>query len=92
MPQLESGVKGYVRVMAVLDWHFPIDFHDRVYECCEMCFWYREASKTCGINHEPIPFPGKYRGANCPFAVVTEEQAEKIITAFAETIGENDEN
>lgn len=86
MAKFESGVKAYVPALAIVQNYFPIDHNDREYCCCEECFYYREASKTCGLNHKPVLFPGRYVGDYCPLQRVTEEQHEKLIKAFAEIL------
>ena len=90
MAKFESGVKGYVPSLALVTNYFPIDYNGREYCCCEECFFYREASKTCGLNHQPILFPGKYVGQECPLHKVTEKQVEQIYDAFEKIITEGD--
>ena len=91
MARFESGVAGYVTAVALVSNPFPVDFNGREYCCCEECFFYREASKTCGLNHKPVLFPAKYTGEHCLLERVTDEQLEKITAALAEILGEEDE-
>ena len=88
MPKFESGVKGYTFGIALVANPFPIDWNDREHECCEECFYYREASKTCGLDHKPVLYPGKYVGDTCMLRKVTEEQYMAIIDAVEDIIGE----
>ncbi len=90
MPNFESGVKGYTLGVALVETHFPIDYKDMQHECCEECFYYREASKTCGLNHRPVLFPGKYVGEECPMHKITEEQYDRIWRLLIEIFEENE--
>lgn len=84
----ESGISKYVHAVAKVDVFFPVDNNGREYCCCGQCFFYREASQTCGLNHQPVTFPSKYVGYACPLQRVTEEQDEKINSTFADVISE----
>ena len=88
--RFESGVKAYRLGVALVENPFPVDERDVAHECCEECFFYREASKTCGLNHKPCMSPSKFVGEWCPMIKVTDEQRQKLIEALAEIIGEED--
>lgn len=74
----ESGVTAYVHGVALVEIYFPIDSKGTEYCCCEQCFYFREASRSCALNHETIAFPSRYVGDNCPLIRVTPEQYDEI--------------
>jgi len=91
MAKFESGVRGYVTAVALVTNYFPIDDKGREYCCCEECFFYREASKTCGLNHQPVLFPSKYTGDNCPLIRVDEKQFDRISETMMDCLEMEDE-
>lgn len=91
MAKFESGVSAYVFGIGVVANPFPVDDRGVAHTCCEECFYYREASKTCGLNHKPVLFPGRYVGDECLLHNVTEEQYMAIIDAVEDIIGGTDE-
>ena len=91
MAKFESGVSKYVPAVALVYNFFPVDHNGREYCCCEECFFYREASKTCGLDHRPVLFPAKYVGEHCLLLRLTDEQMNRINTVFAEIIMENED-
>ena len=90
MPKFESGVKAYVHAVGLVENFFPIDGRDNEFICCQQCFFYREASQTCGLNHMPILYPNKYVGQECMLHRVTDEQFERLQNALIEIIMENE--
>ena len=90
MARFESGVASYVTGIALVKNYFPVDSRGSAYECCEECFFYREAFKTCALNHRPVLFPGKYTGQECMLQRVTDDQAQRIEEAFINIIMEEE--
>ena len=88
MAKFESGVKAYTFGVALVDNPFPVDDRGIPHECCEECFFYREASKTCALNHRPVYKPERYVGDMCPLNKVTDEQYQKMIDAIADILQE----
>ena len=66
MANFESGVKTYVIGKAVVKAHFPVDFKGNADVCCTQCFYFRDASKRCGLTGEISEYPSKYVGSFCP--------------------------
>ena len=92
MARFESGVASYVTGIALVRNYFPADSRGIAYECCEECFFYREASKTCALNHKPVLFPGKYTGQECMLHRVSDDQSQRIEEAFIKIIMEGEED
>ena len=89
MPLFESGVASYIHAVAKIDVYFPVDGHGNSHICCEQCFFYRDSSRSCGLNHESCTFPSKYVGGACPLIPVDTEQAGKIESVFCEIAEQN---
>lgn len=84
MAFFESGVSSYIHAVGKVDIYFPVDHRGHSHICCEQCFFYRESSHSCALTHEPSTFPAKWVGDACPLMPVTDEQAKKVETLFAE--------
>ena len=91
MAKFESGVRSYTFGIGLVANPFPVDDRGIPHECCEECFFYREASKTCGLDHKPVLNPARYCGDTCLLNKVTEEQYFAIINAVEDIIGGKDE-
>ena len=61
-----SGIKNYKVGTATVQASFPIDLKGNLYLCCEMCRFYRQTSRRCGLNGELTAFPERYIGEFCP--------------------------
>ena len=85
----ESGISKYVHAVAKMDVYFPVDHKGNEYCCCSQCFFYREASQTCGLNHQPVTFPNKYTGYACPLERVNDEQDRRLNELMMEIVEEN---
>lgn len=65
----DSGVKGYVTGKYTIRVHFPIDFKDNAEICCRHCPFLSSNERMCQLNKEPVAFPNKFVGYNCPLEV-----------------------
>lgn len=74
MANFESGVASYIHAHAVVEVFFPVDNKGNADICCAQCFYYREASKRCGLNFEVCEYPNKYVGSSCPLVRTDEEE------------------
>ncbi len=72
--KFESGVSQYVHGVALVEVYFPVDNKGTEYCCCEQCYYFRESSRSCAINHETVAFPGRYVGSSCPMMRVSDKQ------------------
>ena len=72
MANFESGVASYVHGRATVDVYFPVDQRGNADISCTQCFFFREASRRCGLNGEVSQYPSKYVGSNCPLEMVEE--------------------
>lgn len=70
----ESGVKGYVTAQAVVTVHFPIDWKGSVEVCCRQCPYLSSNERMCQLNKQPVAYPNKYVGAECPLKEVKTEE------------------
>lgn len=74
MSAFDSGVKGYVTAQAVVTVHFPIDFRDNAEICCRNCPYLSSNERMCQLNKQPVAYPNKYVGAECPLQKVKTEE------------------
>ena len=89
MACFDTGISEYVHAIAKVDVYFPVDSRGNAYCCCNQCFFFREASKSCALNHEVCAFPNKYVGGSCPLMSVSDEQHERIIKVLSDIAIEN---
>lgn len=66
MPCFDSGVSGYVRCYAVIEVNFPVDDKGRSDIACKHCQYLSSNERMCQLNKEPVAYPQKYVGQNCP--------------------------
>lgn len=85
----ENGISDYVHAVAKVDVYFPVDSRGNSHICCEQCFYYRESSHSCALNHEVCAFPSRYIGGMCPLVSVDDEQAKKVDAVFIEIAEQN---
>lgn len=62
----ESGVTAYVHGKATVDVYFPVDSRGNADISCQQCFFFREASRRCGLTGQISEYPNKYVGSHCP--------------------------
>lgn len=65
----ESGVSSYVIGTAVVEVSFPVDRKGNADVSCSQCFFYREASRRCGLTGQISEYPNKYVGSHCPLEI-----------------------
>lgn len=70
--RFESGVYGYVKAECTVTVYFPIDKKGEADISCRQCPYYRQQSRTCGLNESIVPFGEKFVGPNCPLRRVDE--------------------
>lgn len=85
----ESGISSYVHAVAKVDVYFPVDSRGNSHICCEQCFYYRESSHSCALNHEVCAFPSRYVGGMCQLVSVTDEQSEALDKLMIEIAEKN---
>ena len=66
MANFESGVTRYIIGKYTVTNHFPVDKKGNADICCTQCFYFREASRRCGLTGEISEYPSKYVGSCCP--------------------------
>lgn len=62
----ESGVTSYITGKAEVRVHFPVDSKGNADISCNQCFFFREASRRCGLTGYISEYPNKYVGSECP--------------------------
>lgn len=62
----DSGVASYVHGNATVDVYFPVDGRGNADISCQQCFFFREASRRCGLTGQISEYPTKYVGSHCP--------------------------
>ncbi len=72
MARFESGVKSYIVGTAVVKAHFPVDFKGNSDVSCSQCFFFRDASRRCGLTGEISEYPNKFVGSLCPLEMESE--------------------
>lgn len=65
----ESGVSSYVIGTAVVEVSFPVDRKGNADVSCSQCFFYREASRRCGLTGQISEYPNKFVGSHCPLEI-----------------------
>lgn len=70
MANFESGVKSYVKARAVVAVSFPVDYKDRAEIACKHCPYLSSNNRMCQLNKEPVAYPDRYVGQNCPLEEV----------------------
>ena len=73
MGSFESGVVSYVHGRATVDVYFPVDAKGNAEICCTQCFFFREASRRCGLTGEVSQYPTRYVGGSCPLEIQEEQ-------------------
>lgn len=66
MASFDSGVSSYVAAQATVKVYFPVDNRGNADINCTQCFFFREASRRCGLTGEISQYPTKYVGSSCP--------------------------
>lgn len=70
--RFSSGISSYVHATATVDVYFPVDNKGNADINCTQCFFFREASRRCGLTGEISQYPTKYVGSSCPLERVEE--------------------
>lgn len=74
MSYFDSGVSAYVRAKTTVTVNFPVDFRGNADINCTQCFFFREASRRCGLTGQISQYPTKYVGDSCPLEIVEESE------------------
>lgn len=72
MPRFETGVKRYIKAIAVVEVSFPVDWKDNPEIACKHCNFFVRATQKCGLTQMVVNFPEKYVGECCPLTEVEE--------------------
>lgn len=66
MANFESGVASYIVGVAEVKVYFPVDDKGRQEIACKHCPYLSSNERICQLNKEPVAYPNKYVGAQCP--------------------------
>ena len=66
MPNFESGVASYIKGYAVVEVNFPVDGKGNAEICCKHCPYLSSNERMCQLNKEPVAYPNKFVGDQCP--------------------------
>lgn len=72
--ELDRGVKRFVTGTAVVKVKFPVDWNDREYVRCTMCGFLSSNSRICKLTDDPVYFPEKTIGYDCPLNFESKEE------------------
>ena len=76
MACFDTGVSGYVRTHAVVRVNFPIDMRGNEAVACVHCPYLSSNQRMCQLNKEPVAYPEKYVGVNCPLEEINKSEGE----------------
>lgn len=77
MSYFDSGVSSYIRAKATVTVNFPVDLRGNADINCTQCFFFREASRRCGLTGQISQYPAKYVGDSCPLEIVECDNGEE---------------
>ena len=77
MADFESGVAAYIKALAVVEVHFPVDFKGCADICCFQCRFFRGSSGSCALTGDICEYPSRYVGSRCPLHILEETKTEK---------------
>lgn len=71
----DSGVSSYIKGRATVEVSFPVDLRGNADVSCTQCFFFREASRRCGLTGQISQYPTKYVGDSCPLEMVEDGES-----------------
>ena len=74
MACFDTGVSRYIKMRAVIEQSFPVDWKGNVDISCKHCEFYVRATQRCALAQKVVNYPEKYRGECCPLEFVEEEK------------------
>lgn len=80
MASFENGIASYVVGRATVTATFPVDYKGNASVCCQQCFFYRDASRRCGLTGEISQYPTKYVGGSCPLEIVEDDEDDDVLS------------
>ena len=72
MSSFDSGVKRYISGQAVVTVRFPVDWKDNAEISCRHCPYLSSNERMCQLNKQPVAYPQKYVGQECPLKIMEE--------------------
>lgn len=77
MADFSSGVKRYVKAVAVVEVSFPVDFKDSMDVNCYQCKFFSRQSGICQLTKEISEYPQKYIGSHCPLEFINDNEEKE---------------
>lgn len=72
--ELDRGVKRFITGRAVVEVKFPVDWNDREYVRCTMCQYLSSNNRICKLTSDPVYFPERTIGYDCPLNFESKEE------------------
>lgn len=76
MADFSSGVKAFIHGKATVTVNFPVDFRGNADVSCRQCPYLSSNSRMCQLNKQPVQYPEKYVGYDCPLRITEMEENE----------------
>lgn len=73
MGKFDSGVKRYIKAIAVVEVGFPVSWRDSAEIACKHCKFFERAKSKCWLTQQVVNFPDGFVGSECPLEEVIEE-------------------
>lgn len=70
MANFDSGVSSYIAGEYTVRVYFPVDYKGRAEIACKHCPFLSSNSRTCWLNKQPVAFPDRFVGQDCPLREV----------------------
>lgn len=66
MANFDSGVSDYIAGEYTVKVYFPVDDKGRAEIACKHCPFLSSNERMCWLNKQPVAFPMRYVGEDCP--------------------------
>lgn len=77
MADFSSGVKAFIHGKAEILVHFPVDQRGSADVSCRQCPYLSSNARMCQLNKQPVQYPEKYVGYDCPLEITETEENEQ---------------
>lgn len=73
MSKFDSGVKRYIKAVALVEVGFPVSWRDSTEIACKHCKFFERAKQRCWLTQDVVNYPDQFVGNNCPLEPIEEE-------------------
>ena len=74
MPDFDSGVKRYIKGVAMVTVNFPVSWDEKADVSCKQCQFFRVSSRSCALTGDVTPYPEKFVAPTCPLERIDDEE------------------